>query len=268
MNSRFEKYYLDDTKTPSRQAKNKRLYSEINDEKFNLNSNISVIDDDGNNIDLSKLKNILDEKYTPNEVVNRRIDYIDDEEDVEYLDATRDYDINLILEKARENKVVNYEEDRLRKARNDQFDILNNLEITQTKINTDKPLSLEITTLIEKINGNEKQSSSDDFGLLGDLVGGEDTTVMPAINDNLDADFDVVEENKARQREIEKNISKTDDLGKSLLFNTDDFKEFKDLGNDDRVSPFTIIISVIIIGLLLFGITYMLNILFEWNLFS
>ncbi len=264
MNSRLDKYYQDDTKVNSRQARNKRLYSEIDQEKFNLNSNISILDDDGNNIDLSKLKNILDEKYNE-EVVPKRMNYVSEEEDVEYLDVTRDYDINSILEKAKEKQEVNYESDRLKKARMDHVDILNDLEITHSKIDTDKSAAKELTSLIEKININEKTSSN----LLSDLIGDGETSVIPAINDNLDADLEVVEENKARIREIEKDKEevKEETLSKSLLFNTEDFKEFKDLDSNKTMSPIGIIFSILIIGGLLFGIFYMLNKLLGWNIF-
>ena len=67
MNSRMEKYYESDNEIPKRTEKNAELYKEINKndiDKFKLNSNISVLENNNTSIDIDELKDILDKKYT------------------------------------------------------------------------------------------------------------------------------------------------------------------------------------------------------------
>ncbi len=135
--SRMNKYYdseegLEETIVPSRTKRNQELYKEVSNlelEDFDLNSNVSVIGNNTENISLDEIKDILDKKYhekpkkksfgDTDEIALPKIN----------LDETREYDINSILEKAKEKKEVNYEEDRLKKIRNTQYDILKSLDI-------------------------------------------------------------------------------------------------------------------------------------------
>ena len=67
MASRMEKYYTDDNDyVGSRSKKNIELYKEINNseiDKFDLQSNATVLSDVNNNIDVEKIKKILDTRY-------------------------------------------------------------------------------------------------------------------------------------------------------------------------------------------------------------
>ncbi len=139
--SRMKKYYEDDVELPreevntvssSRTNRNKNLYKEVSNasiEAFDLNSNVSVIGDSTENISLDEIKDILSEKYKE----NPRKKSFGDTDEIALpkinLDETREYDINSILEKAKEKKEVNYEKDRLKKVRNTQYDILKSLDI-------------------------------------------------------------------------------------------------------------------------------------------
>lgn len=137
--SRMQKYYDNNvdidtevTTTSSRAQKNQRLYKEVSSldlKEFDLNSNVSVIGENTDNISLDEIKDILSEKYKENP---RRKSFGDTEE-IELpkinLDETREYDINAILEKAKDGKESNYEEDRLKKVRSTQYDILKTLDI-------------------------------------------------------------------------------------------------------------------------------------------
>lgn len=138
--SRMQKYYdnnrdvdtTEETTTSSRSQKNQRLYKEVSNldlKEFDLNSNVSVIGENTDNISLDEIKDILSEKYKENP---RRKSFGDTEEiDLPKinLDETREYDINAILEKAKDGKESNYEEDRLKKVRSTQYDILKTLDI-------------------------------------------------------------------------------------------------------------------------------------------
>ena len=66
MATRMQKYYYEDKKFGSRTEKNQELYKEIAEsdiDKFELSSNATVLSDAKNNIDIDKIKKILDTKY-------------------------------------------------------------------------------------------------------------------------------------------------------------------------------------------------------------
>ena len=142
MASRMEKYFETETEKSSigsRSKKNEMLYKEINNseiDKFEINSNATVLTEvkNNNNIDVEKIKKILDTKY--NSAPKRksiRVEVSSEEE--ENLDATKEYDINTILEKAKEEKVDDLEQDRLKKLKDTQFNILSNLNLSKNSGN-------------------------------------------------------------------------------------------------------------------------------------
>ena len=115
MQSRMEKY---NTRTNSRTQKNQALYEELKNgvlDNFDVNSNVSVISDSTDSIDVSKLKMMLDQKYRDESQRRKPIDIPDYPEPVveEYLIDTKEYDINAILEKAKKGKNVDYNKERL-----------------------------------------------------------------------------------------------------------------------------------------------------------
>lgn len=157
MKTRMEKYYTEQIPTvgSTRASKNKELYKEVNTTElkdFNLNSNVSVLDDNSSSIDLEKVKDLLDEKYQkePKRELNiKKIEPLPIEK--MDLDETREYDINAILEQAKETKEVDYEVDRLKKVRNTQYDILNNLDLEKT-VEDEEDFTKEQAKLMDLIN--------------------------------------------------------------------------------------------------------------------
>ena len=133
MDSRVEKYQDKNLEIGSRTARNTELYKEINKtelDSFEVKSNATVIGNNRSNIDVEKIKNILDTHYK--DTPARRGIKIETEEssaETKPFFETKEYDINVIIDKAKEDKVENYEEERSKKLRNTQFDILNNLNI-------------------------------------------------------------------------------------------------------------------------------------------
>ena len=74
MQSRMDKYKNEETNVQggnsqvrtSRVSRNQELYKEVSYadlDNFDLNSNVSVLGDNTSNIDIGKIKDILDEKY-------------------------------------------------------------------------------------------------------------------------------------------------------------------------------------------------------------
>lgn len=193
MQSRMEKYFEDDSinqEIPkrSRTKKNQELYKEVSKlelEDFDLNSNVSILGDNSANINLDEIKDILDKKYheTP-----KKKSFGDSEETLTRLklDETREYDINSILEKAKEKKEVNYEEDRLKKIRNTQYDILKSLDIMtdEEEIEEKKPITpskpnrpketkeeseRKLKELIDTITAKELIKQEEDLNIEGEL---------------------------------------------------------------------------------------------------
>ncbi len=211
MQTRMQKYYEENTDTPLRQHKNEELYQNINNyevEDYKLDSNATVLDNNAKEIDVEKIKKILDTKY--NKEPKRRSIVVQeyDEEPNISMDETREYDINAILEKARSEKEVDYEQERLKKVRDTQFDILNSLDITgeEKKEEKEEPIKEEVeedtlevpdikdkktddSELMDLINTitmreldtkKEEQEELNPLDILTDLKGDENTVVVGA----------------------------------------------------------------------------------------
>ena len=228
--SRMDKYYdgdidIDDNYiVPSRTKKNQELYKEVGTldlKDFDLNNNVSIIGESTESINLDEIQDILSEKYRDNNTSKS----IGDTEEIALpkinLDETREYDLNSILEKVKESKEIDYEEDRLRKVRSSQYDILKDLdkltndeEIEEEDLeqefiveeskqevrvvsegdNSEKELLELIDTIVAKelINDDtdeisvqdslkEEGGELDPLDILSDLRGDDDTKVMGAI---------------------------------------------------------------------------------------
>ena len=136
MKSRSEKYYDEEKKIyQSRTSRNSNLYKEISKSEiddFNIASNAKVIGENASNsVNVDKLKEILEKNY--HDIPKRReVKLVPEiEENPIEFEETKEYDINAILEKAREEKEVDYEKERLKKLRDTQYDILKNLDIEE-----------------------------------------------------------------------------------------------------------------------------------------
>ena len=138
MQSRMKKYYDNvneiEEVTSSRTQRNRDLYKEVSNleiDEFDLHSNASIIGDNSDNIDINDVKEILNEKYAENKK-DKSFGSLEREELPEInLDETREYDINSLLSKAKENKEVNYEKERLMKLRDTQYNIFKDIEEMQ-----------------------------------------------------------------------------------------------------------------------------------------
>lgn len=200
MSSRMTKYYDNEEVVNTRYHKNEELYKEISKselDSYEVKSNTTIIGENKNEIDVEKIKKILDTKY--NELPKRRSIRIEEPEEApEEKEITKEYDINVILEKAREQKNDKYEEERLKKIRDTQYDILNNLNLSQNNdednnLSSMKNLEEEnLQTLINTIAFNENQNSSKNTSLdiLSDLKGNDDTEVLDGLKEEVEKQED------------------------------------------------------------------------------
>lgn len=239
--SRMGKYYdnnlsngeEESTPRASRIKKNQDLYREVSNleiDDFDLNSNVSIIGDNSDNIDIGEIEDILKEKYHE----NTKNKGLGDTEEIPLpkinLDETREYDINAILKKAKNEKEANYEEERLQKVRNTQYDILKGLninseeeeeveepepiQIEHEKPNTNPQDEKELLDLINTITAKELIKNEDDLevsgsmdplDLLSDLRGDDENTRVMGIVSDEDSEEEEVEESK----EMEETSSNT-----------------------------------------------------------
>lgn len=271
MDSRMDKYYRSDQPVGKRSQKNERLYKEVNKqtlEDFNVNSNVSVLSDNGTSINLDDLRELLDKRYQKNNKRKKiQFDLPTSEEELEQ-EKTKEYDINAILEKAHENKVVDYEKERLKKIRDTQYDILKGLNLDKEEEEEQvSPEEKKLMTLINTITANElnHENSGDPLDLFADLKGDENTKVLPPLKEetksyDVTKSTNVVKENKK---------SKIDDsfFTKSFNLSKNDFDDFKDLDDDGGSNKVIVIILVIIVILaLLIGLFIFLNMHFDWGI--
>ena len=197
MESRVNKY-SNDNETLSRTKKNQRLYNEIGDlenKPYDINSNSITLSNDSRTIDIDKLKDMLDKQYKQ-DVKSKSLASLDGMSEATEinLNETREYDINAILNKAKEERKSDYEEDRLKKLRNTQLDILNDLNIEnvkkaeETSISVSKEEGHKLQSLIDTINLTEetnaiKNMDLDPLDLLSDLKGTNDETKVDGVQE-------------------------------------------------------------------------------------
>ena len=275
MNSRMDKYYNSNNTVGKRSQKNEELYRKVSQqaiENFNVNSNASVLSDNGTKIDLEMLKDMLDKKYSDTnkrKTINLDNSPLETEAPIS-LEETKEYDINAILEKARENKTVDYEKERLKKIRDTQYDILKSLDLTKKEEVVEEPTEKEeqLMTLINTISLNEQniKDSEDPLDLFADLKGdNEDTKVMKPINEetqNINTD----KIKKVVKEEVENQIDRSF-YTSSFNLSKSDFEDFKDLQDDVKSNKILVtILTIIVILAFLFGVFIFLNIYFKWGI--
>ena len=271
MQTRMEKYTDAHEELGYRYDKNEELYKKISSEdldKYTVKTNATVIGDNGNSIDIDHIKRILETRY--NEAPKRQSISIPEEEPTVETNVieTKEYDINLILEKAKEQENVEYDKNRFKKLRDTQYDILKDLNIPgendTDKENdaVDKDELLELINTITQKELENKKSSDDPLDLFPDLKGDDDTVVLDGMKDELTDSLANIE------------TKEDETLDKSFYtstssFTQSDFDDFEDLKKEVKGHKvLLVIVSLLIIAALLFGIFYLLNNFLGINFFK
>ena len=182
MESRMEKYYRDDLSTFERTKRNQKLYNDISGQIDGLEN--LPIDDNVNEIDVSNLKSIISsrDEYHKAKAMGRT--FVSDrplvEEKKKIRDENRVYDINVLLENAK-NEINKSAEITNDKKINTNF--LTNLEDANIPYHDD---AMEIASQEVK---EEKQKSNTDslpLDILADLKGNDNTVVTdPIVKDEV-----------------------------------------------------------------------------------
>ena len=314
MQSRMEKYYnsedsIENTiELPSRSSKNKELYKEVSNkelEGFDVNSNSTILNDNINNrVDIDQIKEMLDRQYRELPK-NKSIGDSETEIGTISLDETREYDINSILAASHKEREKNYEEERLKKLRNTQVDILKELDCVKQEneklIDEDivpSPEELEkmkshrakeekrLRELIDTITAKEliseeEKKELDPLDLLSDLRGDDDSTKVLGMieedkNEEKEEDSFITEEIKDDTIEQTLDTDRNDlsdtkeELTRTstLTFTQSDFDDFNDLKEDMRFTKVLIkVLIAIIIIVFIIGCLVLANKVFNLGFF-
>ena len=270
----MEKYYDSNDEFVGRAAKNEQLYRK---KDYSVYSSNETIIDTNNEIDITKLKNIIQSredyqraKSYRNMLSDKKFDY----NDVPYEEDNyeeKSYDINAILKKVKDEKDNINEEDKIRKLRNTQYDILSNLNIkskkqeepvTKVDLETQKA---ELQGLIDKVtrkndlqseksnfdveNTNiDNQNDSDPLGLLADLKSEGHTIVTDPIKPAQDFEIN------NKELTTEKDPDETSFYSDSFTFSKRDFEGFQDLEVEEKSNNILIKLLIIILILIIIAV--------------
>ncbi len=172
MQSRMEKYNNQSPFT-SRVEKNKALYEEVKNSSitdFHVDENTTMLDNNSSRIDAGNLRNLLDNDYVDNTPKRRSIVIENNLDEPEPIHDTKEYDINVILKKAKEGKDINYNKERLKSVRQTQYEIINNLDLSKPsepdtyhkKKKADEENLMELINTITALELKNKQNKKDD----------------------------------------------------------------------------------------------------------
>ena len=297
---KYDKSYIEEEF--SRTKRNEHIYnstdmSELS--RIKTNNNVSIISDGGKTIDLEKIKKYIDNLNDNEEEDKRRVSLeLPKTEEITIVKREeKDYDINSVLEKARENQETDYEENRHRKLNNTQIDILKSIKIKEPKrknesindeLNTEEKT---IVNLIQNIQTNSKNSKKKD--LFEDLMADDDETAVMGANEknelkqallNItrdleeiktpDSDFtkeinqEIEKIKNDKEKENEDSINQDNSFyTNSVSFDKSDFEGFDELEDAAKKNSILTRIAIVLVVLLLLGTIFIIvNYLFDLNL--
>lgn len=281
MNSRVEKYrYKEETESnvPSRVAKNQELYNGFEVPEFSRvkpNSNVKVIENSSNKIDINKIKRYVESNME--EIPDRKKIVVAESLNESSKPANiekRIYDINSVLEKAKESRESYYEDEKYKKLRTTQYDILSKIQMYDTpeeavaeeEFNTDEKTLIELINTVTSVKKNED--------LLSELKGNENTVVTSPIEE--ESETFKPEEKPAAQEQQSPKIEKIENTAiknldksfytNSMSFSKEDFEGFEEL--EKTVKKNSLVVKFGIVILVLFAVASIFLVLkFVLNIF-
>lgn len=254
MQSRMDKYQTDENVKYERTRKNTKLYEAVYDDiyKDTTYRNMQVIDS-AKEINIDKLKDMLDDKYDTRQYrtfKNYNIDDIDvEQKPIINIRENKSHDINEIINEAK-NKRAFIEEAKEKqkyidftKRRNSRYDE----EYDEIK-KEEKELEDLINTMAIK-NSSDDSDTSDALDILSDLKG-EDNTI---VTNPIDASFELENTTDTMTNDIEKTLVKADKTfyTGSNMFTKNDFEDFstltKELSKSNTKKKVFLIILILIV---------------------
>ena len=300
-------FYNDNT--PSRVRKNANLYKRIDASKIDeveLPKKEELLENNTSTIDVEKLKSMLDKKYRDPENDSRNTD--SSVKESINLEETREYNLDMALNKARDNDDTDYKIERLKKLNDTNASILEGLNIkdTSTSKEIERPSkvssdSKKLIELIDTINLKEqegydsilKSSNSDaninlededTTGILDSLKGdNEETKVVGAAS--LDKDSTNLEDTKYEDIDLDDTKEEFDttevvnrddtseftdsiELTTTQIFTKEDFDDFDDLKEATKPKIFVKILIFIIIIAVILGTIFVLDRVLDLGILS
>ena len=295
----------------SRVAKNDTLYDEIKSSELSRvksNDNIKVLESSTKTINIEKIRKYLEEPREEKPSRRTKIvveDTSSPKEDNLY--ETKEYDLSAVLEKAKRNREIDYETERYKKLKNNEYDIIDKLkqyELEYNKEEEDEELNTGERTLIDLISTVAAPGEEED--LLSSLTGGKTGEITLPINEEktsgtLKEDIKEVTKKSAfddititkvdttalreakKEEEREEEFNKTKELRdlkqkasdydksfftNSMTFSKEDFEGFEDLEKSVKKNN---ILSKVVVGVIVLfvvvSLVLIINYVFKLGLF-
>lgn len=292
----MERYnYLneEENNSPSRVSKNSVLYDEVKASELtrvNNNSNVKIIEQTGKTIDLEKIKKYIKDNSDTNKARRKVISLPEEDNSTPVkVEENKVYDINSVLEKARENRSVEYSSERYRQVRSNEYDILNKIKMYEEPDSEEEvtdDLNTDERTIVDLINTVTVHKG--DVNLLEELMAGGDTTgpisEEQSKNDITNEISEYIENKKSvvldknsidndKTEELVNLKEKIDEMDKSfytnsMTFNKDDFEGFDELEKSvKKSSVFKTLLIIILIISIIASLVIIGNYVFELGLF-
>ena len=239
MASRMDRYYKDELINQGRSTKNKSLYEQIDDLHNYTNIEGVATIENTNEIDLSKVQELL--KSRESSIKQRQFRRITKEEEqkeepvVEEVEETKNYDINDLLSKVKEESSKNPD----RSLTKEQYELLKSLNLRQKESENKKE---------EKTLENTKSFVTDDIGLLDELKSNTMVGDASSIKKILEEEKQNHKMDNTSTMEIDKTFYTS-----SMGFTRKDFEELKDMnhklkdGNKFIIILLVSLISIVVI---------------------
>lgn len=259
MESRMSKYYQEKPQELSRSKRNQKLYQEVNGSNIDLE--YLPVSDNSSEIDVEKLREIVSSREDYQN--KKQDDYMEEKKETK-KEENKSYDINELLEKARNSKPK--EEDK--KEENKSYNFLKTLESKELlksdiedakdKEEYKEKIKVEIKQEFEKMKTSTGNTLSLD--ILSDLKG--DTVLVDPVfdtgNDNKDngKTTDIPINNDVVSDDNEKTFYSGSYKFSSKDFFEDDLNKIE--GNHSFIKVFLIILVLAICGV---GIYFLINFL-------
>ena len=249
MKSRMSRYEAPEKKKLERSSKNTKLYEDVYDEMYRDTTykNMEIIDS-AKEINLNKLKDILDDNYDTRQYRTMRSYSTKDIDDVKPKALNRKnkvYDINEIISEAK-NKRTFIEE---AKEKQKYMDYAKRNSKYEERYNSLKKEEKELEELMNTMVIDKKEDTGDELDMLN-LKGDENTIVTNPISTDIENSLKIekVKEVPSKPSKVDKTFY-TD----SNMFTKNDFEDFTGLSRTLNSSSkgkkiFIILLILIILG--------------------
>lgn len=262
MQSRMDKYQVKNTKRYERTKKNTKLYEDVYDDIYRDTTykNMQVLDS-AKEININKLKDMLDDKYDTRQYRTFRNYNVEDVEmDTRPLlnkKENKSYDINEIINEAKSKRAFIEET----KEKQKYIDFTKRSEKYDNKYQDIKNEEKELEDLINTMvisKDNETYSTDSELDLLSDLKGNENTIVTNPI----DTSFETESTLDSSTNNLEKTLVKADKTfyTDSNMFTKNDFEDFstltRELSKTNSKKKIIIVFLIILVVLVIFFLLF------------